>query len=66
MDRKRIADRLKTLRGNKSQQEVAQAIGVTAMAISLYEAGERVPRDEVKVKIAEYFKTTVDSIFYAS
>lgn len=65
MDRKLIGERLKTLRGDKSQQEVAQALGITPMAVSLYESGERIPRDEIKVKIAEYFKSTVDSIFYA-
>lgn len=65
MDKAQIAARLKALRGNKSQQEVANAIGVTPMAISLYESGERIPRDEIKIKIAEYFKTTVDAIFFA-
>lgn len=65
MDNELIASRLKALRGDKSQQEVAQAIGVTPMAISLYEAGERIPRDEIKVKLAEYYHTTVDAIFFA-
>lgn len=65
MDKEQIASRLKSLRGEKSQQEVAQAIGVTPMAVSLYESGERIPRDEIKVKIAEYYGTTVDAIFFA-
>ena len=66
MDKEQIASRLRNLRGDKSQQEVAQAIGVTPMAISLYESAERIPRDEIKVKIAEYYGTTVDAIFYAT
>ncbi len=66
MDKEQIASRLKGLRGEKSQQEVAMAIGVTPMAISLYESGERIPRDEIKVKIAEYYGTTVDAIFFAT
>lgn len=65
MDKKLIAERLKELRGSKSQSEVAEAVGITAMAVSLYESGERIPRDEIKVKLAEYFGTTVDAIFYA-
>lgn len=65
MDKEQIGSRLKALRGTRSQQEVAQAVGVTPMAISLYESGERIPRDEVKVKLAEYFKTTVNAIFFA-
>ncbi len=65
MDKTKIAERLKKLRGERSQQEIAAAVGVTPMAISLYEAGERIPRDEVKVKLADLFMTTVDAIFYA-
>ena len=59
-----IGLRLKVLRGRRSQKEVADAIGVTTMAISLYEAGERMPRDEIKVKLANYYKKSVTSIFY--
>jgi len=65
VDKTKIAERLKKLRGERSQQEIAAAVGVTPMAISLYEAGERIPRDEVKVKLADLFMTTVDAIFYA-
>ncbi|MBR3518426.1 MAG: helix-turn-helix transcriptional regulator [Lachnospiraceae bacterium] len=66
MDKEQIASRLKSLRGGKSQQEVAAAVGITPMAISLYESGERIPRDEIKVKLAEYYGTTVDAIFFAN
>lgn len=65
MDKLKIAERLRELRGDKSQREVAKAVGTTAMAISLYENGERVPRDEIKIRLAEYYKTTVDALFYA-
>lgn len=65
MDRQAIAARLKELRGERSQREVAEAIGVTPMAISQYEQGERVPNDEIKIKIARYYEKSVDSIFFA-
>jgi len=64
LDKKEIAERLKELRGDRTQQEVAQAVGVTTMAISLYESGERIPRDEIKVRLAAYYKRTVEYIFY--
>lgn len=64
MDKKKIAERLKALRKEKTMQEVADAIGVTKMAVSLYEAGERIPRDEIKVKLAEYYGTTIGAIFF--
>lgn len=65
MDKTRIGKKLRELRGEKSQREVAEAVGTTAMAISLYESGERVPRDEIKIRLARYFDTTVDALFYA-
>ena len=65
MDKTRIAERLRELRGDKSQREVADAVGTTAMAISLYESGERIPKDEIKIRLARYYDTTVDALFYA-
>lgn len=65
MDKLKIAERLRELRGDKSQREVAEAVGTTAMAISLYESGERVPKDEIKIRLARYYETTVDALFYA-
>ena len=52
------------LRGNKSQQELATVLGVSVSAIGMYEREERVPRDEIKRKIAAYFGKTVQEIFY--
>ena len=65
MNQTLIANRLKAYRGSMTQKEVADAVGVTAMAISQYEKGERIPRDDVKVKIAKLFNKTVDEIFFA-
>lgn len=64
MDKKAIGDRLRRLRGSRSQQEVADALGVTSMAISLYENGERIPSDNMKIKIADYYNRSVAFIFY--
>ena len=40
--------------------EVAQALGVSRQAYWKYEAGEIVPSDEMKVKIAQYFHVSVN------
>lgn len=56
---------LKNLRGDKTQEEIATEIGLTKSAWAMYERGERIPRDEVKVKIAKHFNTTVESIFFS-
>lgn len=62
--RKEIGERLRKLRGDQSREAVAIAIGVTAQAICNYEMGVRVPSDAIKCKIADYYKTTVQAIFY--
>ena len=49
----------------KTQSEVAEAIGITPMAVSQYERGERVPNDEIKVRLARYFNKSVEEIFFA-
>lgn len=59
-----IAERLIKARGNTSREAVASAIGVSISAIAMYENGERVPRDEIKVRLADYYKTTVQSLFF--
>lgn len=61
-----IAEKLIKLRGEKSREEVAKAVGVSVSAISMYENGERVPRDDIKIKLAEYYKRTVQEIFFDS
>ena len=59
-----VADRLVEARGKRKREEVAAAIGVSLSAISMYENGERVPRDETKIKLAEYYGTTVQALFF--
>lgn len=57
-------EKLTKARGKKSREEVALAVGVSASAIGQYENDARVPRDEIKVRLAKYFKTTVQSLFF--
>lgn len=64
MSQTTIGQRLIKLRGNKTQEEVANAIGISLSAIGMYERGERMPRDEIKIQIAKYYDTTVQSIFF--
>lgn len=57
-------ERMKKLRGTRTQEEVARALGISFSSYSKYERNARVPRDNVKKKIAAYFKTTVAKIFF--
>lgn len=61
---KEIGNRLTMLRGNKPQSEVAKAIGISDSALSMYECGERIPRDSIKIKLAQYYGKSVQSIFF--
>lgn len=57
-------EKLKALRGDKTQEEVAVDLGISKSALAMYERDERVPRDEVKVQIASYYKKSVGALFY--
>ena len=54
-----IAERLIALRGDRTREEVAKAVGISVSALGMYEQGRRMPRDEVKVNLANYFNKDV-------
>lgn len=55
---------LRELRGSKTQQEIADAIGVSLSTYQKYEQGTRRPKDIIKIKISEYYNTEISKIFY--
>ena len=57
--------KMRELRGDRTKEEVAAAINVTCSSYTKYERDERVPRDEVKIRIANYYKKSVGEIFFA-
>lgn len=59
-----IGKKLIKLRGDKTRKEVATAIGVSKSAIAMYERGERVPKDNIKTRIAKFYGKNVESIFF--
>ena len=64
MNSKAIGRRLTELRGNKTQEEVALALGISKSALPMYENGSRIPRDEIKLKISNYYRKSVKYIFF--
>lgn len=67
IDRQRdrvIGARLRLLRGDKTQQQVADDLGTTKMMISSYERGIRRPSDETKIELARYYGARVSDIFF--
>lgn len=59
-----IGEDLKILRGDRPREEIALAVGVTASAIAMYEAGARMPRDTVKTALAQYYGKSVGDLFF--
>lgn len=59
-----MGSKLRELRGERSQAEVAKALMISDSALSAYETGERVPRDDVKRRIAKFYGKTVGEIFF--
>jgi len=56
--------RLVKLRGKKSQEEAAKGIGIATSTLGMYETERRIPRDSIKMAIANYYGTTVQDIFF--
>lgn len=64
MDAEKIALRLIELRGNRTIKEVADANGISVSALAMYEAAKRIPRDEIKLKLAKYYGVDVAALFF--
>jgi transcriptional regulator with XRE-family HTH domain len=61
-----IGARLRELRGSKSITEVANAIGIAQSTLSMYENGERIPRDSIKIKLAKYYGVSIETLFFTN
>ena len=59
-----IAERLRDARGEILRNEVCKAVGISLNALMMYETGNRIPRDEIKVKIARVLKTSIEALFF--
>jgi putative transcriptional regulator len=64
MNKEKIAETLRELRGNNTRESVAKAVEISVSALSMYENGDRIPRDEVKLRLARYYEKTVGEIFF--
>ncbi len=53
-------ERIKKLRGKKTQDQCAKELGISRGALSYYENGERKPDAEILYRMAEHFKVSVD------
>ena len=56
-------EKIRRIRGNQSRQTFASRVGITVEALTAYETGQRLPRDEVKARITAALKAVPDSFF---
>ena len=56
--------RLQQLRGEMTREEVATAARISVSALTMYELGQRNPRDDVKCSLADFFGVRVSDIFF--
>lgn len=62
--KKEIGDCLRLLRGDKTIKEVSDTLKISASALTMYETGKRIPRDEIKISLAQYYHTSIESLFF--
>ena len=60
-----LATRIRALResAHLTQLEFAQILNISNSALSQYENGGRIPSDEIKTKIADYFGVSLDYLY---
>lgn len=63
MSREEVGQRLRELRGIRTRTGVARELDISYSALNQYERGDRMPRPEVKQKIADYYGKRVEEIF---
>jgi len=58
-----IRQELINARGNRTQTEVAEALGITQKHLSKIELGQRTPSANLLAKFADFYKLPVDVLF---
>lgn len=66
MNNEKIAKTLTELRGERTRENVANDLGISTSTLQMYENGRRIPRDIIKIKIADYYNKSVGEIFFTN
>lgn len=66
MNPKESGAKIKKLRESLglTQTQLAEQIGVSVSSICQYESGDKIPRDKVKMRLAEVLGRTTNYIFF--
>lgn len=62
------ANKLRYLREQKnlSREKLAEMADISVSSVQMYENGERVPRDGVKITLAKILDDSVENIFFTN
>lgn len=67
MDKRALGRRLRELRGfDRTQDEVADALGISRTILSKYENGQTIPGGDIAVKLAGFYGVSIDYLFFGS
>lgn len=58
-------EKMRELRGKRTQAEIAEKLGVKPSTYASYEQGARIPKDAMKIKIAQLYNRSVKYIFFS-
>ena len=63
-----VASRLKSLRSERglTQRELADSLGISTSAITMYENGRRIPKYDILETIADYFNVDMNYLYGVS
>lgn len=61
-----MREKLIELRGEKTATEVAKDLGITRQMLSAIESGIRTPSLELARKVANYYSSSIEDIFFES
>ena len=59
-----LGKKLRILRGIRTRAEVEKETGISQARLGNYEHGARIPNDEAKVILSNYYGMTVQELFY--
>lgn len=57
-----LSEKIRMLREelNLTQSQLAEKLNIATSSISQYESGDRIPSDDIKIKLAEIFDVSLD------
>lgn len=58
-----MRDALIKSRGNRTQTEVANSVGISQKHLSKLELGQRTPSMKVAIKLAAFYGSTIENLF---